>query len=69
MVNLTFQVSQAHCRVVEVQITGKKKKSKGRPALVPDCDAILADFQILGEGLVKRVEVLSPYPTITITDT
>ncbi len=57
---------QAHCRILdkgeEVDTTKKVKKlekSKGG-LLIPDTAAILADFQLLGEGLVKKVEVLSP---------
>ena len=60
---------QAHCRVLEEGLsskssgTGKGEKKRSDHLLVPDTEAILADFQLMGEGLVKRVEVLSPPPS------
>ena len=59
---------QAHCHVLdkgeEVTTTKKAKKLKKSKdgLLIPDTAAILADFQLMGEGLVKRVDVLSPPP-------
>ena len=64
-----LQVMQAHCRVLDkeegVSKAGASKKAgrSGAGVLVPDVEAILADFQLMGEGLVKRVEVLSPPPS------
>ena len=65
-----LQVMQAHCRVLDkeegVSKAGASKKAGRSGAgcvLVPDVDTILADFQLMGEGLVKRVEVLSPPPS------
>ena len=56
---------QAHCRILnkgkEVATTKKAKKLE-KSLLVPDTAAILADFRLMGEGLVKKVEVLSPPP-------
>ena len=57
---------QAHCRILnkgepEVATTKKAKKLE-RSLLVPDTAAILADFWLMGEGLVKKVEILSPPP-------
>ena len=59
---------QAHCRTFdkgeEAAATKRKakkleKKSKSKDGLlVPDTAAILSDFRLMGEGLVKRVEVL-----------
>lgn len=60
---------QAHCHIVASEgegsgstVTTKKSKKTGAGLMVPDTDAILADFQLMGEGLVKSVEVLSPPP-------
>ena len=59
---------QAHCRILdkgeEVATTKKAKKlEKSKDGLlVPDTAAILADFLLLGEELVRKVEVLSPFP-------
>ena len=51
-----MQVLKAHCRV---PVRGSSKvKSHGREGeVVADLDAIICDFQLLGEGLVKTVEV------------
>ena len=45
------QVMQTRCHVTS---------SKG---MVPDTVAMVADFELLGEGLVKKVEVISYTPT------
>ncbi len=57
---------QAHCRILDKEgtvATSKKAKKLEKNLLVPDTAAILADFQLMGEGLVKKVEVLSPPPS------
>ena len=54
---------QAHCRILDNEgavATSKKAKKLKKSLLVPDTAAILADFRLMGEGLVKKVEVLSP---------
>ena len=45
------QVMQTRCHVTS---------NKG---MVPDSVAMVADFELLGEGLVKKVEVISYTPT------
>ena len=62
---------QAHCRILDkgeevAAAPERTKKLEKRKAglLVPDTAAILADFQLMGEGLVKRVEILSPPPSV-----
>lgn len=60
----SFKVSHAHCRIpVEGGWKGAKKQKTAASVLVPDVKAILADFQLLGQGLVKSVEVLSDPPS------
>ncbi len=44
-------MGKAHCKV-----PGAKKS---RNLVVSDVDAIIADFQLMGEGLVKNVEMLT----------
>ena len=54
---------QAHCRILDKEgavATSKKAKKLKKSLLVLDTAAILADFRLMGEGLVKKVEVLSP---------
>jgi hypothetical protein len=56
----------ARCRILDKEgtvATTKKAKKLEKNLLVPDAAAILADFQLMGEGLVKKVEVLSPPPS------
>lgn len=48
------QVAKAHCRVP----VGDGAREKGQGEVVVDVDAIVNDFQLLGEGLVKEVQVL-----------
>lgn len=47
---ILVQVMQIECHV---------KDNKG---MVPDTVAMVADFELLGEGLVKKVEVVSYTP-------
>ena len=57
---------QAHCRILDKEgavATSKKVKKLEKSLLVPDTAAILADFQLMGEGLVKKIEVLSSPPS------
>lgn len=42
-------MGKAHCRV--------PKKESGM--LVPDTEAIITDFELMGEGLVKSIEILT----------
>lgn len=44
------QVGKAHCKV--------RTGSKGGQVMA-DVEAILADFQLMGEGLVKNIETLT----------
>lgn len=56
---------QAHCRILDKGgevATSKKVKKLEKSLLFPDTAAILADFRLMGEGLVKKVEVLSSPP-------
>ena len=71
---IPYQITHAHCRMVEDEVSSgsksgtskrrKKSGKKGDSVFVPDTEAILADFQLMGEGLVKRVEILSPPPSL-----
>ena len=51
LISFLFQVGKVHCRV---PVEG------GRREVRTDLEAILADFQLMGEGLVKSVELLAP---------
>ncbi len=35
---------------------------KGSKGMVPDTVAMVADFELLGEGLVKKVDIVSDIP-------
>ena len=57
-VSLVFYVA-AISLVQVMQIECHVKDNKG---MVPDTVAMVADFELLGEGLVKKVEVVSYIP-------
>jgi hypothetical protein len=45
-------VGKAHCKVLT--------KGKGSGTVTVDLEAVVADFQLMGEGLVKNIELLTP---------
>jgi U3 small nucleolar RNA-associated protein 22 len=58
-----FKVMQAFCKTKAVPGKGSKKK-KSECLFVPDVEAILADFQLMGQGLVTSLEILSEPPVL-----
>jgi U3 small nucleolar RNA-associated protein 22 len=56
-----FRIMQAFCKKKTTQRI-KDSKKKAEVLFVPDVEAILADFELMGDGLVGSVEVLSEPP-------
>ena len=56
-------MGKANCRVPvgkSSDLSSRPPKSPGRKnQMVPDMDAIVSDFQIMGQGLVKHIEILT----------
>lgn len=50
-------MSKAHCRVPVGSSGAKVKGHRREGEVVVDLDAIMYDFQLMGEGLVKTVQV------------
>ena len=50
-----MQVGKAHCKVPVGKKRGSSRK-KRVAEVVPDMEAIVADFHLLGEGLVRSIE-------------
>ena len=53
-----LQIPSAHGRI-PVANGGRQKVRKTSGEIVLDVDAIVSDFQLLGEGLVKTVQILN----------
>lgn len=54
---MQLQVSKAHCRVPASGGSAKRKTREREGEVVADLDAIVCDFRLLGEGLVKTVKL------------
>lgn len=65
------QVGKAHCRIPQSdgdrdEGTSQHKKRKMR-VMVPDVEAILGDMRIMGEGLVRELEVLKQQDSSSVS--
>jgi U3 small nucleolar RNA-associated protein 22 len=58
-----FRVMQSFCKTQAV--TGRESGKKSKLMFAPDVKAIVADFELMGEGLVSSVEVISDPPHTT----
>lgn len=54
-----FKVLHAQCKMPLINPQTAEKSKQGQTWVIPNISAILSDFQTIGEGLVKKIEVLN----------
>jgi len=58
-VSAPFKVLHAQCKMPVINPQTTEKSKQGQTLVIPNISAILSDFQTIGEGLVRKIQVLN----------